>query len=181
MTALPQDDSDRKRLVGLAALFVVLIGVLVGLIMWSRQRDLALTPITAPVVTEPIIATSTPTQTPISLLQASSSASLSELLAASSSAGLNLSQVSIQIINSSNDPQASDVLTQQLKDAGFANITEGDTQTTLSGSVRVSVLATVPLELREALSTQMDAWGYQTNFQEVQTQQHQIEITLTIL
>lgn len=177
VTALPSNPSDKKRLVVMVGVFVLLIGVLVAVILWSRQRDQqTVVSSPTPVVEETLL--STPSPTPLASPEAISSASLSELLTSSESAKFAPGSISVTVINSSGGIVNTAEFVQKLKGVGFTTVksTEGSS---ITGPLTVSVSPALALEIKEALQKQLSEWGYQPRFVENPDQTNSIEITLT--
>jgi hypothetical protein len=176
VAAMPSDPSDKKRLMMMSIVFVVLIGLLVAVILWSRQRDQQLATVTPSAVidTSTPLPTALPSPTPeITALE------LSELLQSSPSGVLVGSQYTVAIIAATDDAEAVNTLIEQLKTVGFTKVSRGQKTATLTGQVVVSVTDDVSLELQEALEKQMAKWNYKTSFTVEPEQPNNIEITLT--
>lgn len=171
-TALPSDPSDKKRLVLMSLVFVVLIGVLVAVILWSRQRDQQLLQQSAPppVVEAPTVAPSA------TLTVATDSADPAEQVS-TQSAALNPEVLSVAVLNASGQATGAARLVGQLTEFGFTSVSVTDS-TTVTGPMTVTLNTTVPIEAQLVLERQLEEWGYQARFVEDPDQSESILITV---
>ncbi|MDQ5951175.1 MAG: hypothetical protein QG639_452 [Patescibacteria group bacterium] len=168
-TALPSDPSDKKRLVLMSVLFLVLIGVLVAVILWSRQRDQQLT--VPPVMSPPVIETTPgPTAPPQEIVDSPVSIQSSQILE---------DAIPIQIIDASGGATSSALLQQQLTEAGYLGVTVVPGATTITGPVVISYTDTPPLDLVESVANELESLGYNTRLEEVEDADVSLVITLT--
>lgn len=168
-TALPSDPSDKKRLVLMSVLFLLLIGVLVVVILWSRQRDQQLA--SQPVVVLPVVEqTPVPTATPQNMEIPQTSSQSGELVQ---------DAISVEIIDASGGATSSALLQQQLTEGGYLGVTVTSGQSTITGPVVVSYSQTPPLDSVESVARVLENLGYIIRLEEVEDTNVGVVITLT--
>lgn len=169
VTALPKDESGKKRLLLFSGVFLVLIGILVTVLLMTRTDSVpkrpgpampaqpgAAAPDSGTTVTMPV-ETAHPDQ------RLSQSTSLETLLSSSGSA--ELAQLAVEVIDAGGNASGAASLVEQLKRVGFENVSIGPAQSLTTGNMIVSASQEVPVPVLEALEQQLQEWGYSPSFQ----------------